>query len=155
MCVYNNRKEKDEKASGDQFKPPHISFIVPSDYGEKIVSIDQINIWYTLISFISMDIEKEAVENKNNWIIWVVILVGGGLLCLNSNKSSNTKTNNILGRDDNPTIERSFGEYGDYDCSDFSTHREAQEFFEDEGGPDEDYHNLDRDGDGEACEGLP
>ncbi len=44
---------------------------------------------------------------------------------------------------------------GDYDCSDFDTQEEAQDFFEDEGGPDEDYHNLDRDGDGEACEALP
>lgn len=50
---------------------------------------------------------------------------------------------------------RSYGEYGDYDCSDFSTQAEAQRFFEAEGGPREDYHNLDRDGDGVACESLP
>ncbi len=99
--------------------------------------------------------KEEKVEEKNNWIVWVVLLLGGGLLWLNSNNSSDTKTNNILNRDDNPTVERSFDEYGDYDCSDFSTQGEAQEFFEDEGGPDEDYHNLDRDGDGEACESLP
>jgi len=43
----------------------------------------------------------------------------------------------------------------DYNCSDFSTHDEAQRFFESEGGPSEDYHELDRDGDGIACESLP
>ena len=57
-------------------------------------------------------------------------------------------------RFDDPKTERSYGEYGDYDCSDFSSQREAQDFFESEGGPLEDYHNLDRDGDGVACESL-
>lgn len=58
-------------------------------------------------------------------------------------------------RSDDPTTERSYADYGDRDCSDFDTQEEAQEFFESEGGPDEDYHNLDRDGDGVACETLP
>lgn len=58
-------------------------------------------------------------------------------------------------RTDDYMTERSYREYSDYDCSDFSTHREAQSFFISEGGPDEDYHNLDRDGDGQACESLP
>lgn len=58
-------------------------------------------------------------------------------------------------RYDDPTTERSYEDYGDYDCSDFSTQWEAQEFFEFEGGPYDDYHNLDSDGDGEACESLP
>lgn len=57
-------------------------------------------------------------------------------------------------RYDNPAIERSFSS-GDYDCSDFSAQDEAQEFFESEGGPNDDPHNLDRDGDGVACEALP
>lgn len=42
----------------------------------------------------------------------------------------------------------------DMDCSDFDTHDEAQEFFE-ENDPDYDPHRLDRDGDGVACETLP
>ena len=41
----------------------------------------------------------------------------------------------------------------DYDCSDFSSHAEAQQFFEDAGSGDP--HRLDRDGDGLACEALP
>lgn len=104
--------------------------------------------------------EKEMNENENNteknnnWIIWVALLVGGGLFWFNSNKTTEPNTNSIRRRDD-PMVERSYGEYGDYDCSDFSTQSEAQDFFEDEGGPEEDYHNLDRDGDGEACESLP
>lgn len=81
-------------------------------------------------------------------------LVGGGLMWLNSGGTPATKTLGTFSRDDDPTTERSISEYGDYDCSDFSSWREAQEFFEDEGGPADDYHNLDRDGDGIACESL-
>jgi hypothetical protein len=41
----------------------------------------------------------------------------------------------------------------DYDCGDFSTHAEAQRFFESEGPGDP--HRLDRDNDGLVCETLP
>jgi hypothetical protein len=47
------------------------------------------------------------------------------------------------------------GSFEDRDCPDFLTHAEAQAFFLDEGGPDEDPHDLDRDHDGIACEDLP
>lgn len=43
----------------------------------------------------------------------------------------------------------------DRNCSDFETQEEAQAFFEDEGGPEQDPHGLDQDGDGVACESLP
>jgi hypothetical protein len=42
----------------------------------------------------------------------------------------------------------------DKDCDDFSTWEEAQRFFEKNGGPAQDPHRLDRDGDGLACEDL-
>jgi hypothetical protein len=57
-----------------------------------------------------------------------------------------------LERDD-PYTTRPFSS-GDYDCEDFGSQDEAQDFFEDEGGPYDDPHNLDRDGDGIACEAL-
>lgn len=41
---------------------------------------------------------------------------------------------------------------GDKDCSDFATQEEAQAFFEANGGPQQDPHRLDKDGDGVACE---
>ena len=41
------------------------------------------------------------------------------------------------------------------DCSDFSTQAQAQEFFTQNGGPQNDPFNLDVDNDGQACEGLP
>jgi hypothetical protein len=41
----------------------------------------------------------------------------------------------------------------DMDCSDFSTQREAQAFYESQGPGDP--HRLDRDNDGIACETLP
>ncbi len=44
----------------------------------------------------------------------------------------------------------------DYDCSDFSTHSEAQACFESCGGsPSYNWSRLDSDHDGSACEGLP
>ena len=42
-----------------------------------------------------------------------------------------------------------------FNCSDFDTQQEAQAQFEADGGPEEDPHNLDSDGDGIACESLP
>ena len=54
-----------------------------------------------------------------------------------------------------PTTTRSFEEYGDYDCTDFDSHTDAQEFYEqsiEEFGFD--YHELDRNEDGIACESL-
>lgn len=56
------------------------------------------------------------------------------------NNYSTTRTNLLSGASDK-------------DCSDFSTHAEAQSFFESQGPGDP--HGLDRDGDGEACETLP
>ena len=90
---------------------------------------------------------------KENWLggLIGVGLVGGGILLFTNDSSSNSYD---YQRYDDPSTERSYEEFGDYDCSDFSTQEEAQDFFEDEGGPDEDYHNLDRDADGVACESL-
>jgi hypothetical protein len=86
----------------------------------------------------------------NNWTKVGIVAAGiAGLTWLSPIK---TVQNDPYTRTDDPTVERSSG---DYDCSDFSTHREAQDFFEENGGPDDDYYNLDRDGDGEACETLP
>ena len=42
-----------------------------------------------------------------------------------------------------------------YNCSDFSTHSEAQNVYESCGGVANDIHRLDRDKDGLACESLP
>lgn len=42
----------------------------------------------------------------------------------------------------------------DKDCTDFKTQKEAQLFFEANGGPNQDPHRLDVDKDGIACEGL-
>jgi Excalibur calcium-binding domain len=42
----------------------------------------------------------------------------------------------------------------DKDCSDFSTWRQAQNFYKRHGGPKRDPHHLDADHDGVACESL-
>lgn len=98
------------------------------------------------------------------WVVAGVFIVGW-LFSLGSTDDKRTTKirqdfdagiiNSSYPRYDDPTTERSYEEFADYDCSDFSTQYEAQEFFESEGGPYEDYHNLDRDGDGVACESLP
>ena len=46
-------------------------------------------------------------------------------------------------------------DFVDRNCADFDTWREAQDFFESQGGPGVDPHGLDRNGDGTACESLP
>lgn len=43
----------------------------------------------------------------------------------------------------------------DRNCDDFDSWREAQDFFEAEGGPENDPHGLDGDNDGIACESFP
>lgn len=43
----------------------------------------------------------------------------------------------------------------DKDCDDFASQRQAQDFFNANGGPGSDPHRLDADGDGKACEALP
>jgi hypothetical protein len=47
------------------------------------------------------------------------------------------------------------GAFVDRNCDDFATQAEAQAFFLSEGGPGNDPHGLDADGDGIACENLP
>ena len=54
-----------------------------------------------------------------------------------------------------PTPQPDENEFQDRNCSDFDTWREAQDFFLSEGGPSQDPHGLDRNGDGIACESLP
>ena len=82
-------------------------------------------------------------------IIWVfvgIIIVIGGYALLNGDKKSSSprkETHSFL-----PTGQ------ADKDCSNFITQREAQAFFEVNGGPDSDPHNLDRDKDGKVCESL-
>lgn len=89
-------------------------------------------------------------------------LVGGGYWWSSSDQPTPSKYDSSIGRISQPAIERtddpettrSYEDYGDRDCGDFSSQAEAQEFFEESGGPDDDYHNLDRDGDGVVCESL-
>ena len=73
---------------------------------------------------------------KNGIITGAIVLAGlGGMTLLND---SNTNIKN----------------FNDKNCDDFASQREAQSFFEDQGGPAKDLHNLDRDGDGVVCESL-
>ena len=55
----------------------------------------------------------------------------------------------------NPTPTPASGPQDTHNCSDFSTWQEAQSFYESEGGPSSDTHNLDGNDDGVACQSLP
>lgn len=111
--------------------------------------------------------DKETIFGVGFWVVLIGGIIGWNVLANDSPKTQpvrstpqyeldidNSDSNESFNRYDDPEEERSFSS-GDYDCSDFSYQDEAQEFFEDEGGPDDDPHNLDRDGDGVACETLP
>jgi len=75
-------------------------------------------------------------------------VIASGAYFLNQSNDSNTRdTDYSTTRTKLPTGD------DDKDCSDFSTHAEAQAFFESQGSGDP--HALDRDGDGLACESLP
>lgn len=83
------------------------------------------------------------------------VLVAWGQRFFNNTSQQSNVAGNI--RNDDPKVTRSVLSTGeaDKDCSDFKTHLEAQLFFESNGGPASDPHNLDRNGDGRACESLP
>lgn len=84
-------------------------------------------------------------------------LLMGGYAILNDSGSGESIQDSGFTRADNPLETRTYLSTGgaDKDCPDFSTQREAQVFFEANGGPSDDPHNLDRDGDGRVCETLP
>lgn len=75
-------------------------------------------------------------------------VIASGVYFLNQSSNSNTRDTDYSTTRTN----LSTGE-ADKDCSDFTTHAEAQVFFESQGPGDP--HGLDRDGDGLACETLP
>ena len=108
----------------------------------------------------------------------LALLGAGGIaaVSLNSNDPANsyeTETESVevtndasrqVNEDDTPTAKTEIrtdtghnttrpASSGDKDCGDFSTHSQAQAFFENAGPGDP--HGLDRDGDGDACETLP
>lgn len=64
--------------------------------------------------------------------------------------TQNTKENKV-----NNTSPNTLQAVGDKDCKDFSTQGEAQDFYIAQGGPNNDPHKLDSDGDGVVCESLP
>lgn len=103
-----------------------------------------------------MEEEKDTIRS---WVKWttliVVLIILAAIYLAGYNRGSSKSSSDSYIRTDDYTTERSYEDTGDKDCSDFSTQAEAQEFFESEGGPETDYYNLDRNGDGIACESLP
>jgi Excalibur calcium-binding domain len=72
------------------------------------------------------------------------------VMWLSSYYGKSNETSSYYEEDENPYSETSI----DHNCSDFDTQEDAQLFFE-ANGPDEDPHDLDRDGDGKACDWNP
>lgn len=84
----------------------------------------------------------------------IIGIIAGGAVIASSVYFLNQSSNSDMRDTDYSTTRTnlSTGEV-DKDCTDFSTHAEAQTFFESQGSGDP--HGLDRDGDGLACETLP
>lgn len=100
------------------------------------------------------------LEVLKEYLVWPLVYIGvfgaiiaGGLSMFKGTTEPevNPLTGNYI-RNNDYENERSYTS-GDYDCSDFDSQSEAQDFFEDEGASS-DYHNLDADGDGIACETI-
>ncbi len=90
---------------------------------------------------------------KNTLIAGGVVLAG--ILGVMTLSGGNPEPNKLqLQEDTDYSTERSYEEFGDRDCGDFSSQAEAQRFFESDGGPSYDPHGLDRDKDGIACESI-
>lgn len=66
----------------------------------------------------------------------------------NPNDASSVGVSRFVRSADAPRAEAT----SDRNCSDFASEAEAQRFFQSAGGPVSDPHDLDRDGDGFACE---
>lgn len=77
------------------------------------------------------------------YLVWIILVIGVLLIGVWWLTSYNNSSPN------GPSIAN------DRDCPDFSTQKEAQIFFESNGGPARDPHRLDQDKDGIACETLP
>lgn len=78
-------------------------------------------------------------------LVWILFVIGAlivGAWRFQSNRTHSTISSSLNGS-------------RDYDCSNFSTQKEAQTFFESQDGPSSDPHQLDRDKDGVVCETLP
>jgi len=85
--------------------------------------------------------------------LYVAIISLSAVFLLSGCSSGTSSSSSSLQPDSDYSTERSYVDTGDYDCTDFSTHREAQKFFEASGAGDP--NGLDRDSDGSACETLP
>jgi len=84
-------------------------------------------------------------------VIAGLAVAGLGLWGVSSLSSSESEPNSLRPDTDYTTTRSPSA--GDRDCGDFSTQAQAQTFFENAGYGDP--HDLDRDGDGVACETLP
>ncbi|MBI2020510.1 excalibur calcium-binding domain-containing protein [Candidatus Daviesbacteria bacterium] len=124
------------------------------------------------------DQPKTLISKYKNWIIGigVVLFIIWGISAIGGSSSKKVESTKVLAPSSTPSPQSSYppesiinptqkpggntntyggssSSGGDKDCSDFSTHAEAQAFFEAAGPGDP--HRLDRDGDGIACETLP
>lgn len=77
------------------------------------------------------------------YLVWIILVIGVLIIGLWWLISYNNLSSN------------KYSVTNDRDCPDFSTQKEAQIFFELNGGPARDPHKLDKDKDGVACETLP
>ena len=102
--------------------------------------------------------DNQGVQPRGSWnpgwVLAVAVVIIGGLAVallyftvFNSSPDSSEETPTAIGAPTPAPVQY-------YNCSDFGTQSEAQDYFERAGEPDLDPHRLDTDGDGIACEGY-
>ncbi len=108
---------------------------------------------FLVIAFITLLAAFGLEASKNDWDLQKLWQTKS----FEQSKISRDEKGNILfDKTGNITTDKSLGKKADdYNCDDFSTQPEAQQFFVKVGGVGNDLNRLDGDKDGEACESLP
>jgi hypothetical protein len=122
-----------------------ISYYLLQKYQTYTITISVI-IFSILISMLLYILRKKGIPLKRGFVISFFTIAVGifFFFMVNLNRSEPTNVEN----NDNPYSYTS----EDHNCDDFDTQEDAQMFYEANGGPEEDLHDLDRDQDGKACD---
>ncbi len=107
-----------------------------------------------LIGALALLLGAFGLEATNNDFDLGKVLKGESLQ--DSKVTRDVDGNILFDKEGNMTTDGTKGKEADeYNCDDFTTNPEAQEFFRKVGGTKNDLNRLDGDKDGQACESLP
>jgi hypothetical protein len=138
---YNNKKRK-----YTHYKQKELPLQFPIEHKSQIVLKDKKDSSSTNV--LKND-KKEIFKDRIRGIVGLAMVIGVPFLIIYFSYFNGGDDGNVQ----NTNTENHYSyTSGDYNCSDFDTQEEAQQYFEANGGPESDPSDLDRDGDGIACE---